>query len=107
MESHTKEFLKANDDQLTPDYNPDLRHCEVFTTCDSSLQHLGEEIKLGNLVSFPTETVYGLGADATNETAIRSIYKAKGRPLTDPVIVHINRMEMIENIADQQKTDLE
>jgi L-threonylcarbamoyladenylate synthase len=46
-------------------------------------------LKSGQLVAFPTETVYGLGADATNVEAVLSIFKAKGRPLTDPLIVHI------------------
>ncbi|KAL9658434.1 hypothetical protein ABK040_005978 [Willaertia magna] len=48
-----------------------------------------EHLKQGGLVAFPTETVYGLGANALNETAVYSIFKAKKRPLTDPVIVHV------------------
>src|SRR5438477_10231781 len=43
----------------------------------------------GKLVAFPTETVYGLGADAANEDAVREIFAAKGRPADHPVIVHI------------------
>ena len=50
---------------------------------------LGEMIRNGQLVSFPTETVYGLGADATNEKALLEIYRVKKRPLTDPIIVHV------------------
>ena len=46
----------------------------------------------GNLVAFPTETVYGLGADATNEDAIAKIYKVKGRPEDHPLIVHISSL---------------
>ena len=46
-------------------------------------------IKRGGLVVFPTETVYGLGADATNETAVSSIFAAKGRPSDNPLIIHI------------------
>jgi L-threonylcarbamoyladenylate synthase len=46
----------------------------------------------GDLVAFPTETVYGLGADATNEDAIARIYKAKGRPIGHPLIVHISSL---------------
>lgn len=56
---------------------------------EQNLEICGERIRQGQLVSFPTETVYGLGADATNESAVLSIFEAKGRPLTDPVIVHI------------------
>ena len=43
----------------------------------------------GQLVAFPTETVYGLGANAFNEEALKNIYATKNRPLTDPIIVHV------------------
>jgi L-threonylcarbamoyladenylate synthase len=46
----------------------------------------------GHLVAFPTETVYGLGADATNEEAVKKIYKVKGRPDNHPLIVHVSTM---------------
>jgi L-threonylcarbamoyladenylate synthase len=46
-------------------------------------------LRAGGLVAFPTETVYGLGADARNEAAVRRIFEAKGRPATHPVIVHL------------------
>ena len=49
----------------------------------------GEILKRGGLVAFPTETVYGLGADALDETASKKIYAAKGRPSDNPLIVHI------------------
>ena len=50
----------------------------------------------GELVAFPTETVYGLGADATNESAVQKIYKAKGRPSDNPLIVHIGTIEEVD-----------
>lgn len=53
----------------------------------------------GHLVSFPTETVYGLGADATNEKAVGKIYASKGRPKNHPVIVHISSANQVENWA--------
>ena len=56
-------------------------------------------LKNGHLVSFPTETVYGLGADATNEKAVGKIYMAKGRPKNHPVIVHISSANQVENWA--------
>ena len=56
-------------------------------------------LKNGHLVSFPTETVYGLGADATNEKAVGKIYAAKGRPKNHPVIVHISSSNELENWA--------
>ncbi len=51
-----------------------------------------EALKRGDLVAFPTETVYGLGADATNDTAVALVYGAKGRPAFNPLIVHVPDM---------------
>ncbi|HWX89416.1 MAG TPA: L-threonylcarbamoyladenylate synthase, partial [Rhizomicrobium sp.] len=50
-------------------------------------------LKAGGLVAFPTETVYGLGADATNGEAVAAIFAAKGRPLFNPLIVHVEGQE--------------
>jgi L-threonylcarbamoyladenylate synthase len=55
----------------------------------------------GHLVAFPTETVYGLGADATKETAIAKIYAAKGRPADHPLIVHVHSMAAMGDWADE------
>lgn len=55
-----------------------------------SLQECAVHIQQGHLVAFPTETVYGLGANALNPSAVQSIFLAKKRPLTDPIIVHIS-----------------
>lgn len=60
----------------------------------------GDILKKGGLVAFPTETVYGLGADALNEKAAEKIYAAKGRPSDNPLIVHITNMDDLEKIAD-------
>jgi L-threonylcarbamoyladenylate synthase len=54
----------------------------------------------GNLVAFPTETVYGLGADACNEMAVARIYSVKGRPADHPLIVHVASMEGLGDWAD-------
>jgi L-threonylcarbamoyladenylate synthase len=56
-------------------------------------------LRNGHLVSFPTETVYGLGADATNEKAVDKIYLSKGRPRNHPVIVHISSPQQLGNWA--------
>ncbi len=56
---------------------------------DLFLRQAVELIRAGGLVAFPTETVYGLGADAGCESAVRSIYKIKGRPANNPLIVHV------------------
>ena len=55
----------------------------------------------GDLVAFPTETVYGLGADAANENAVNKIYKAKGRPADHPVIVHISNINLLDKWAKE------
>lgn len=56
-------------------------------------------IQAGQLVAFPTETVYGLGADATNEEAVKQVYLAKGRPSDNPLIVHVSSLAMVEHFA--------
>src|SRR3546814_9190802 len=53
------------------------------------LEEAAQRLAAGSLVAFPTETVYGLGADAENPQAIARIYQAKGRPSNHPVIVHV------------------
>ncbi len=63
------------------------------------MERAGEILKNGGLVAFPTETVYGLGANALDETASAKIYAAKGRPSDNPLIVHIARMEDLYTIA--------
>jgi L-threonylcarbamoyladenylate synthase len=57
------------------------------------------KLKSGNLVAFPTETVYGLGADATNKEAVDRIYKVKGRPAGHPLIVHISSINQMDKWA--------
>jgi L-threonylcarbamoyladenylate synthase len=64
-----------------------------------SIKAAAQSLIAGHLVAFPTETVYGLGADATNETAIAKIYKAKGRPADHPLIVHISSIDAINDWA--------
>ena len=61
----------------------------------------GQIIRQGGLVAFPTETVYGLGANGLDETASAKIYAAKGRPSDNPLIVHIARLSDLERIAEQ------
>lgn len=56
-------------------------------------------IKAGEIVAFPTETVYGLGADYANPTAVAKIFAAKGRPQDNPLIVHLSRWEQIYGVA--------
>ena len=58
-------------------------------------------LRAGGLVAFPTETVYGLGADATNPAAVRRIFEAKERDLNDPLIVHIAEREALAEVAGE------
>ena len=56
-------------------------------------------LKKGEVVAFPTETVYGLGADATNSSAVAKIFKAKGRPQDNPLIVHIGSRDQLDQLV--------
>jgi len=57
-------------------------------------------LRSGEIVAFPTETVYGLGADATNERAVKKIFQAKGRPADNPLIVHVATKEQVANLVE-------
>jgi L-threonylcarbamoyladenylate synthase len=63
------------------------------------LEQAAALIRAGRLVAFPTETVYGLGANALDEAAVRRIFEVKGRPPSSPVIVHVASIEMARNLA--------
>ncbi|MBC8062109.1 MAG: threonylcarbamoyl-AMP synthase [Clostridiaceae bacterium] len=63
---------------------------------ESQIKVAGEILHKGGLVAFPTETVYGLGADATNIEAVKKIFEAKGRPQDNPLIVHVADFESIK-----------
>ncbi|MBU5474135.1 L-threonylcarbamoyladenylate synthase [Roseburia sp. MSJ-14] len=65
------------------------------------IEAAGDILKQGGLVAFPTETVYGLGADALNPEASKKIYAAKGRPSDNPLIVHISNMKALEKITSE------
>jgi L-threonylcarbamoyladenylate synthase len=68
------------------------------------LQIAAEKLREGKYpVAFPTETVYGLGADATRSTAVQGIYKAKGRPSDNPLIVHICDLNMLQSLMPQDE----
>lgn len=65
-----------------------------------TIEKAGEILKAGGLVAFPTETVYGLGADGLNEDAARKIYEAKGRPSDNPLIIHIANIRSLRKVAE-------
>jgi L-threonylcarbamoyladenylate synthase len=72
----------------------------------SQLDRVANALKDGCLVAFPTETVYGLGADALNPKAVLSIFTAKGRPNDNPLIVHIAQTKTLEILAMDIKPDV-
>jgi L-threonylcarbamoyladenylate synthase len=76
------------------------RHPKPAEQLEASVRRASAVVKQGGLVAFPTETVYGLGADAFNPQAIARIYEAKGRPLHNPLIVHISDIEQLESLVD-------
>ncbi len=65
-----------------------------------AMARAAQTLQAGHLVAFPTETVYGLGADATNASAVARIYEAKGRPADHPLIVHVGDMQDIADWSD-------
>ncbi|KRK64582.1 translation factor (SUA5) [Companilactobacillus tucceti DSM 20183] len=67
---------------------------------DSQIQRAVDFLSDGQLVAFPTETVYGLGADATRSDIVKNVYAAKGRPSDNPLIVHVSSPEMVWQYAD-------
>lgn len=66
-----------------------------------ALARAARQLKDGNLIAFPTETVYGLGVDAQNEAAVSRIYKVKGRPQDHPLIVHIGDWQLMGEWAEE------
>ncbi len=67
---------------------------ETFTPDEAGLVHAVDVLRSGGILAFPTETVYGLGADATNDSAIARIFSAKGRPSFNPLIVHFSDLNI-------------
>ena len=68
-------------------------------TAVKAVKEAAEVLRGGGLVAFPTETVYGLGADATNRDAVLRIFAAKGRPPTNPLIVHVANLAIAKRYA--------
>lgn len=72
---------------------------KILEPTKENIEQAAVIIRQGGLVAFPTETVYGLGADALNEEAVGRIYEAKGRPSDNPMIVHISRASDIGQLT--------
>jgi L-threonylcarbamoyladenylate synthase len=78
-----------------------LRMPFISNCTASAIQDAASALLNGDLVAFPTETVYGLGADAVNKMAVDRIYKSKGRPADHPVIVHISNINLLDKWAKE------
>lgn len=72
---------------------------KVLEYNEESIKYAASCIKNGDIVAIPTETVYGLAADAFNEKAVSKIFTAKGRPQDNPLIVHISDLKMMDNLV--------
>lgn len=78
----------------------------IYQGTPRNLAMLARKLQAGELVGVPSETVYGLAADALNPTACRKIFRAKGRPTTDPLIVHLHHIKQLDDIAHVNPTAL-
>lgn len=79
---------------------------KIFKNTNEDIEAAGKMLRDGGLVAFPTETVYGLGADALNETAVERVYSAKGRPADNPMIVHISHMNDLKILSPEVTEDM-
>ncbi len=79
---------------------------KVLQPTEAALAEAAELLRTGQLVAFPTETVYGLGADALNADAVRAIFAAKGRPADNPLIVHIWDRSQLDALCEPTETAL-
>ncbi|MBR3212498.1 MAG: L-threonylcarbamoyladenylate synthase, partial [Firmicutes bacterium] len=79
----------------------------ILTASPEDIRKAAEIIASGGLVAFPTETVYGLGANALDPEAVGKVYRAKGRPSDNPMIVHIAFPDGLGELAGQVTPDME
>ena len=76
-----------------------MESTELLAATDNGIAAAADLIRSGRLVAFPTETVYGLGADATSDEAVARVFDAKKRPAFNPLIIHVASLEDAETIA--------
>ncbi|KAG0644876.1 DHBP synthase RibB-like alpha/beta domain-containing protein [Tuber brumale] len=89
-------FLPSSEPGSHPDDSPTIKIDDPATV--ETLKNAADLLRQGKCVAFPTETVYGLGADATNTVGVNSIYAAKQRPLDNPLIVHVSSLRQLRGI---------
>ena len=80
---------------------------KILNDTTEEIEEAAKIIAGGGLVAFPTETVYGLGADALNSQAVGKVYAAKGRPSDNPMIVHISSYDDMKKLTPQITRDME
>lgn len=80
---------------------PDIETKIIKNPTDDDLEFCASVIKRGGLVAFPTETVYGVGADALNDSAVRKVFAAKNRPLDNPLILHVSSFDDIHKFCSE------
>mmetsp|Transcript_27218 Transcript_27218/g.46256 ORF Transcript_27218/g.46256 Transcript_27218/m.46256 type:complete len:482 (-) Transcript_27218:813-2258(-) len=88
--SEVEDIGTANEEKSSADMKTIAR---MVSTTQSSFEQCGQRLRDGKLVSFPTETVYGLGCHALDQSAVQKVFDAKERPLSDPLIVHVTKSE--------------
>lgn len=81
-----------------------MKEITCLTSNDSDLELAASLLRSGEVVGLPTETVYGLAADATNSEAVARIFEAKGRPADNPLIIHVSELEMMKQYTDDIPT---
>jgi L-threonylcarbamoyladenylate synthase len=80
---------------------------DVMPVAGTKIEYAAELLRSGKLVAFPTETVYGLGANALDAEAVARIFEAKGRPTSSPIIVHVSSFEMVRSVTAEWPPDAE
>ena len=76
----------------------------ILPVDEASIVRAAALLRAGKLVAFPTETVYGLGGDATNGQAVAAIYAAKGRPSFNPLIIHVADIQALDSLIEWNET---
>jgi L-threonylcarbamoyladenylate synthase len=92
---YNTEVLKIDDNLIKENRISDIKDTVV-------IKKAADLIKKGEVVAFPTETVYGLGANALNSSAVKKIFKAKGRPSDNPLIAHISNKKQLSNLINAE-----
>ena len=100
IDSHQLQDLRVRHADMPADPFEDDRDLRRYPVeVEAGMEKAANIIRAGGTVAFPTETVYGLGANALDPDAIEKIYKAKGRPSDNPLIVHISDISELQGVA--------